>query len=507
MRVLLICLFLFVSSTLSLFSQVHWSRIYDADYGYGNITRTIVNKVSCTGKYLVATGLRTEAKQAGKYIMDTAMTQYFGISRDSGRTWQSVEPPIYSPKTKSYTKIEQIIVLDSLNLMACGGVSTFQKNHLLRSTDGGNSWITFADNINSVVHNPRMSFFNNKKGILAGEYEFTFFRTDDAGNSWSIHPSQHHIDTLIYDYYNHPVWIDSMTVFNFNYNQLRSSQFLFPDVFRTFLSTDAGITWKQLGCTIKGYEGDSSTRAHFLGVFFPTPNKGYAVGRINKAGKWFTTAFTTSDKGISWSISDTLERAYGNDYSTGRTFGQDTFVYMTEAGKIRMTKDGGVTWTFVIDNNIINHLINFDERLRTCYFFSPDKATAFSSIPSTIGGVIINPAIYKLEKGVSAIESPSIDVQIDETRSVYLHNVYPQPAKENVTLQIYAVPQSNGLTLKLYNTYGVEVADFTEQLQQTPSSFGWKSVSLSINVIPTGVYIAHIKGNGISRSVTIMVMK
>lgn len=477
----------------------------DADYGYGIISTTRINRVCYTGKYLVGTGFRTEAK---KVAMDTAITQYFGISRDSGRTWQSVEPPIYSPKTRSYTKIEQIIVLDSLNLMACGGVSTTQKNHLLRSTDGGNSWVTFADNINKVVHNPRMSFFNNKKGILAGEYEFTFFRTDDAGYSWSTHPSQHHIDTLIYDYYNHPVWIDSMTVFNFNYNQLRSSLFLFPDIFRTFLSTDAGISWKQLGCTVKGYEGDSSKRAHFLAVFFPTPNKGYAVGRVNTISSgWLTAAFTSSDKGLTWNIADTLPRVLGNSYSTGKVFGQDTFIYMTDAGKIRMTKDGGATWTFVIDNNIINHLINYDERLTTCYFFSPDKATAFSSITTNNSTVINNPTIYKLEEGISAIESPSIEAQIDETRSVYLHNVYPQPAKYNITLQVYAVPQSDGLTLKLYNTYGVEVADFTQRLQETPSSSGWKSVSLQIHNIPSGIYIAHIKGNGISRSISILVIR
>ncbi len=507
MKIFLLYLLLLLSTSSDMFSQVHWSRVTDTDYGYKTISQVVINKVVGSGQFLVATGFRKESKKVGPYIMDTALTQYFGISQDSGRTWQSIEPPIYSPKTQSYTRIEQIVVLDSLNLIACGGLSTTQKNHLLRSSDAGKSWVTFADSFKGTIHNPRISFYDSKRGVMVSGFEFTFYRTDDGGKSWTSYSAQHHIDTLFYDYYNHPVWIDSMTIFNYNYNRSRDSQILFPHVFRTFISTNAGQTWKQLGCTIKGYEGDSSTQSHFLEVFFPTPEKGYAVGRVNKDGNWLNAVFITSDKGMSWNIVDSINIVSGNNYIRGKTFGQDTFIYMTGGGKIRQTNDGGKSWKFIVEKNIINHLINFDERLNTCYFYTPNNAVAFSSIFSSDGSVVNNPAIYKLEQGISDIDNPYIDAQINETHSVYLYNVYPQPAKDNITLQVYALPQSDGLTLKLYNSYGVEVADFTHQLQETPSFFGWKSVSIQIQNIPTGVYIAHIKGNSISRSISILIVK
>ena len=504
MRLVLLCTITVLLSFSSVHAQYYWERLADRDYGYNPISNLAVRNLAWTGKYLIGTGWRSESKLIGPYIMDTAYTLYFGYSLDSGKTWTSVEPPVYAQKINSIRNTDkQFIVLDSMNIIVCGGLSLLHKDHLLRSTDGGKSWFSFVDKIDGLMHDPRISFYNNKKGIMAGSnlklptMQNIFYHTEDGGQTWTSSTMPQHLDTNDYFYYNNPIWIDSITVFNFNYNMYQPEGAVggkAPHTFRTYISYDKGYTWEKLGCRIKGYEGDSSRKAHFLKIFFPTPNKGYAFGRIHRNNNWIPATFVTNDKGLSWSIADTLAPLLTNYLIQGQNFGQDTFLFITQGGKIRYTFDGGKTWQYLIDNHVMHfHQGNDVIDLMSCaYFFSWNNGVLFSTIPTYKGGTKVdNPPVYRLRQGTVSVDD--IESKVESVGSGSIYSVYPQPASQFITFDLYVVPKSSDVTFKIYTMYGVEVGDYTEQLEQTSSSYGWKSMKLDISSLPTGLYIAHLQ--------------
>ena len=55
--------------------------------------------------------------------------------------------------------------------------------------------------------------------------------------------------------------------------------------------------------------------------------------------------------------------------------------------------------------------------------------------------------------------------------------------------------------------YGVEVGDYTEQLQKASSSYGWKRMQLALSDIPNGLYIAHLEAGNRSDSFSFVVVK
>jgi photosystem II stability/assembly factor-like uncharacterized protein len=497
-------------------AQYYWERLVDRDYGYNPISNLAIRNITWTGKYLIGTGWRSESKLVGPYIMDTAFTLYFGYSLDSGKTWTSVEPPVYAQKINSIRNTDkQFIVLDSMNIIVCGGLSSLHKDHLLRSMDGGKSWFSFVDKIDGLIHDPRISFFNNKKGIMAGSNlkwqtnQNVFYHTEDGGITWTSSTMSQHKDTTSDLYYNDPIWLDSTTVFNYNYNMYQPEGAVggkTPHTFRTFISYDAGYTWNQLGCRIKGYEGDSSRTAHFLKVYFPTSQKGYAFGRIYRNNGWIPATFVTNDKGLSWSIADTSAPLLTNYLIQGQNFGQDTFLLITQGGKIRYTIDGGTTWKNLIDENIINHLYNETDYLNCAYFYSLYDAVAISRVRKDVDGKSINnPPVYRLRQGtVSVVETEST---VESSGSGSIYNVYPQPASQSITFDFYAVPNNSDITFKIYTMYGVEVGDYTEQLQKASSYYGWRSMKLDVSLMPSGLYIADLEAGNRSDSFSFVVVK
>lgn len=331
-----------------------------------------------------------------------------------------------------------------------------------------------------------------------------FYHTEDGCNTWtsSTMPLQY-LDTNDYFYRNNPVWIDSTTIFNFNYNTYGANQT--PHTSRTYISYDKGYTWQNLGCRVKGYEGDSSRKVHFFKVYFPTPNKGYAFGSIGEGEERQLVAFITDDKGLSWTIAES-----GTDYYPidGRAFGQDTFVYVTGNGKVRYTFDGGNTWQYLIDNNVMHFYQGNDviDLMSCAYFFSWNNAVLFSTIPTYKGGTKVdNPPIYRLRQGTVSVDD--IESKVESVGSGSIYSVYPQPASQFITFDLYAVPKSSDVTFKVYTMYGVEVGDYTEQLEQTSSSYGWKSMKLDISSLPTGLYIAHLQAGIRSDSFSFVIVQ
>ena len=508
MKILLSVIVIMLSFS-SVQAQYYWERLNDRDYGYNPISRLAIRKVAWTGKYLIGTGWRNESKILGPGIYDTAMTQYFGYSLDSGKTWTSVEPPLYTKKVQSSTRIEQLVIIDSLHFIACGGYSNLQKNNLLRSTDGGKSWFSFVDNIDGLMYDPRISFFNSKRGIMGGSALTpktnlnVFFHTEDGGNTWTSSTMPQYMDTTTFFYYNNPVWIDSTTIFNFNFNTYGINKT--PHTSRTYISYDAGYTWEKLGWRVKGYEGDSSRVVHFFKVYFPTPNKGYAFGSIGEGEERLLTAFITDDKGLSWTIAESGPDYYPQD---GRAFGEDTFIYVTGNGKVRYTFDGGTTWQYLIDENVMHYYQGNDvvDLMSCAYFFSWNNAVLFSAKPTYKGGTKVdNPPVYRLRQGTVSVAETESTVESSGSGSIY--NVYPQPASQTITFDFYAVPNNSDITFKIYTMYGVEVGDYTEQLQKASSSYGWKSMKLDVSLMPTGLYIAHLEAGNRSDSFSFVVVQ
>ena len=177
-----------------------------------------------------------------------------------------------------------------------------------------------------------------------------------------------------------------------------------------------------------------------------------------------------------------------------------------QAGKIRYTVDGGTTWQYRVDSNIISYINNYYDYLNCAYFFSMDDAVAISRmVKNSDGKTIENPAVYRLRQGTVSVAETESTVESSGSGSIY--NVYPQPASQSITFDFYAVPNNSDITFKIYTMYGVEVGDYTEQLQKASSSYGWKSMKLDASSMPTGLYIAHLEAGNRSDSFSFVVVK
>lgn len=489
-------------------AQVQWQEIDGVHYIDSTFSESILRDIQWTGKQFLGCGIRYDLLKVGNHIGDSSVSQYLSYSLDSGKTWIRTRQPVHSTKEFSQQALQSIKIIDTNTAIALGGNHGIKVPNVIRTTDGGKNWYSIVDKLDTVIHHPRVSFFDSKRGVMVGSTEFRFHRTDDGGETWTSYVSNHIIDGDFYFYRNIPAWIDSNTIFNANYDMINPTK---AGTFRTFISYDAAKTWKQLGCTVKGYEGDSSINVHFLKVHFPASDRGYAYGKILRHGSWLPTIFTSYNRGASWDISDTLSSGMNNESVYEQCFGKDTLVYVTRVGKVRFTSDGGKTWKFITEQELVAPFgIDANESLGAAYFFSLNNAIATSLISQRYNGDIKNPQIYRLQQIVSDIREEVDETRlesIEEVMSVYLLSATPIPARESLTLRTFTVMEAGVLSLKLYDFYGRKVADYSEELRLSAVQKGWTNVTVPVSDLVNGVYIARISSNKHSHTLPVLIMR
>lgn len=199
-----------------------------------------------------------------------------------------------------------ISVVDANVAYACGSFGT-----ILKTSDGGNSWINLPTGIPLDLYPIRFS--DELNGFTAGD-DGVFLRTTDGGLTW--------ID----------LGLNPMVRFRNIYFYDSSVGYAVG-----LLSGNAGVVYKTIdGGTTWNAQNIASTSGIY-GIMFTSLTDGYC-------SNYFGTIFNTNDGGVTWNpdptvSSNTLTDLYFTNPSVGVTVGSN--------GTILNTIDNGVTWNSV----------------------------------------------------------------------------------------------------------------------------------------------------------------
>jgi photosystem II stability/assembly factor-like uncharacterized protein len=190
-----------------------------------------------------------------------------------------------------------------ISITPSGKLWVFSQEHILTSTNFGESWDTPNLPVNGFA-----DFYNDSIGFLAGDPRV--FKTTDGGRSWieGAHPELNFVSNMCY--------ADSSTIFCTGASGISKS-------------SDGGLSWFRRQVTASNLQD----------VHFPSHAIGYVTGMKN--GSEFGTLFRTSDAGERWNRLTTVPAL---NYGSVFALGSDTILLAGLAGYIIRSTNGGQTW-------------------------------------------------------------------------------------------------------------------------------------------------------------------
>jgi photosystem II stability/assembly factor-like uncharacterized protein len=213
------------------------------------------------------------------------------------------------------------------------GYVAAERNYVLRTTDGGLSWINSFVSLSQIGG---MFFFSPSAGFVVAR---GLFRTTDSGLSWQQLSSFGLAD--LGDLY----FTDSL-------NGWFASQF--NGISRT---TDGGVSWQPL-----------TDRISLQSLSFPERGFGWAFGTAG--------IYASSDSGKTWNMQSNLPQI-----TQGKMLSRTLGYACGGFGFVYRTTDGGKNWV-----EISHHVTTGD--LHSVYVSSPNRVWAAGGDP-VIGGIII----------------------------------------------------------------------------------------------------------------------
>lgn len=110
----------------------------------------------------------------------------FYISRDGGNTWQSKQ-------IIESAALVDCLILDENTFLLAGNSPDGRKALILKSTDGGETWVEVAKSIHNMTYCWKLHIGENGLGLASIEDAPTSFITHDGGSTWqeiTIDPTQ-----------------------------------------------------------------------------------------------------------------------------------------------------------------------------------------------------------------------------------------------------------------------------------------------------------------------------
>jgi photosystem II stability/assembly factor-like uncharacterized protein len=255
---------------------------------------------------------------------------------------------------------------------------------ILKTTDGGVTWTNHLTE--SVFAVAAIQFVSSNVGYAAAlnntQDSTIIYKTSDAGITW----------------------VRKSTFSTFNYAQC--IYFSSPMVGLVLINgegiyktTDGGANWLLV-----------SSDMNLLGMHFPSPSIGYAVGM---------DIYKTTDGGNTWNIqTNPNPTLLYSVFFTSNTVGYAVGGNGLANGEIIKTIDGGINWTLSLANTYTYGGIHF-----------PNSGTGY--VCGTGG------AIFKLST-TTEIENNSLTSQL---------NVYPNPSNGIFTIQLSAEQQKSAISV------------------------------------------------------------
>lgn len=319
---------------------------------------------------------------------------------DQGETWQTIP----------CTQLGHNYGIDFINTTTgfiVGGNSGIGK--LLKSTDGGNSWILFKSFANGYFTCIR--FFNENIGLIGCQND-EIYRTSDGGNNWT------RVDSSLYFGVSSIYTLNSTT--GFAVGRINSN----TGIIRK--TTDTGLTWSTI-----------LTTSSISNIKFINNTTGFCVGK---------GASKTTDGGQTWI------RILHNDYIKGIDFVNNSTGYISgNGGLIYKTTNGGSIW----------HGTDVPTKgtFWATKFFSPDTGLVFGEYGT----------ILKTYDGGGNIISNISNQQNNFSTDYKLYQNFPNPFNPTTTIR-YDIKEKSSVELKVFDLLGRQITTLVNE-NQTPGMY------------------------------------
>ncbi|MCZ7557947.1 MAG: T9SS type A sorting domain-containing protein [Bacteroidia bacterium] len=179
----------------------------------------------------------------------------------------------------------------------------------------------------------------------------------------------------------------------------------------------------------------------------------------------------SEDRGSSWTIiyTDNDNRGF-RSLTRNLKNANELFRFNSNTGAISHSQSRGFTWT--VDSS------SLDLPYKS-YWNSRDANRWLQHDASR------NRLYFETRKGIYIRDNLSTNLTATEIPPAPLIQVYPQPARESMTVNI-EMPAASSTTLRLYNTLGTMVR---EQRVSAPGSFQWDLRDSNNRELPSGIYL------------------
>jgi photosystem II stability/assembly factor-like uncharacterized protein len=358
-----------------------------------------------------------------------------------------------------------VIFKDSLNGFLGSG------SKILRTTDGGITWNELAiQNLNASIS--KIIFTSTDFGIGVGSGGATIISTN-GGQTWVTDNIADALDLRSITYNDGKLFTCSVgskiykSVDNGeNWIPIETPAFILWDIafandsigygvglYNTSIkTTDGGENWFSVSPIIQNHS--------MFAIKFINQSIGYVVGgsEISK----------TTDGGNSW---NTKYNAVGSQLNDVTTFGEN-IAWVVGSDKILRTDNAGENWSlqtfspyhYILSANCVDSLICF-----------------------AIGG---EGSLYKTTNGGGVT---SAEKNISNPESFRLYQNYPNPFNPSTEIN-YSLPQTDYVTLKVYDILGKEITTLVNEEQ----SAGNYEISFDAKNIVSGIYFYRIQAGNYS---------
>jgi photosystem II stability/assembly factor-like uncharacterized protein len=325
---------------------------------------------------------------------------------------------------------------------------------ILKSTDGGEHWQRISHDTSEFVENLKVQCISpSDVAILRDSFEFDFYTnyriwvSADSGKAWS--------STLI----------SQMPITDFSFLSKN-------------LGWASGISDIPLRNVVyrKGSSGWSSST--FDRTTQRSPQKLHFDAALTGWLSDGDTLFQTTDGGSSWSI---LSIPHFGRLSSLMKEGNDGYV-STTSGKVGRTTDGGSTWIMTLVSGGL-----------------PISSLAFPTLEigwAVGGGGLIFHTINGGTTSVNGWDAPQL------TASPILIQNYPNPFNPSTVIS-FGIPQTATVTLRVFNTFGQEVANLLDEVQ----SAGYHEVVFDGSGLASGLYFYRLQAGTYTDTKKLMLLK
>jgi photosystem II stability/assembly factor-like uncharacterized protein len=403
---------------------------------------------------------------------------------NNGWIEQNVQAVYYS-----YGALTDVYFLNDQTGWICG-----QFGLLNKTTNGGTNWIHQPYSGN--YHFKKIYFTDSLTGYICGaDYlNGSVLKTTNSGINWSVS-----INTG-----------DRNLPQDINFINKTTGWFCAKGIYKT---TNSGDIWTRY--LIQGYEHFELTN-----ISFPSMNTGYCTGYYNdQMGSQISITAKTTNSGVNWVVI----RQSGSVY-TDIKFINDNTGFVNGLPPVK-TNNGGLTWKNIMDSTGYYILSMFFLNENMGWFGSSnspvwtvDAGNTWINqtlpVQSNVHGIYFlngltgwcvgmnNNSYPKVFKTISG-GLTSISSNLNHTLENFnLSQNYPNPFNPETIIN-YELGITNFVSLKVYNSLGMEVATLVNEKKPA----GSYSVSFDGSKLSSGIYFYKLESGGFVETMRMVLLK